>query len=72
MDLKIKCLRSDQGGEYILEEFFDFCEQHGIKRKFFVAKTLQQNGVAKRMNRTFQQMACAMLDESETLDNFWG
>ena len=32
LDLKIKCLRSDRGGEYISDEFFDFCEQHGIKR----------------------------------------
>jgi len=31
-DLKIKCLRSDKGGEYISNEFFDFCEQHGIKK----------------------------------------
>ena len=32
LDLKIKCLISDQGVEYISNEFFDFCEQHGIKR----------------------------------------
>jgi len=30
-DQKIKCLRSDPGGEFIWDEFFDFCEQHGIK-----------------------------------------
>jgi len=32
LDLKIKCLRSDRGGEFISDEFLDFCEQHGIKR----------------------------------------
>ena len=31
LDLKIKCLRSDQGGEYISDEFFYFCEHHCIK-----------------------------------------
>ena len=31
LDLKIKFLRSDQGGEYISDELFYFCEQHGIK-----------------------------------------
>jgi len=43
--LKIKCLRSDRGGEYISNNFFDFCEHHGIKGKFSIAET-QQNGVA--------------------------
>ena len=57
LDLKIKCLRSNQGGEYISYEFFDFCEQHGIKRQFYVAGTPQKNGMAERMNRTVQQMA---------------
>ena len=72
LDLKIKFLRSDRGGEYISDEFFDFCEQHGIKRQFSVARTPKQNGVEKRMNRTIQQIACAMLDESGTPDTFWG
>eukprot|EP00253_Pinus_taeda_P036359 PITA_36359 len=31
-DRKIKCLRSNRGGEFTSDEFFDFCEQHGIKR----------------------------------------
>ena len=46
LDLKIKCLRSDRGGEYISIELFDFFEQHGIKRQFYVVGTPQQNGVA--------------------------
>ncbi|KAI4338269.1 hypothetical protein L6164_016611 [Bauhinia variegata] len=29
---KIKCLRSDNGGEYISKEFAEFCDQEGIKR----------------------------------------
>jgi hypothetical protein len=72
LDLKIKCLRSDRGGEYTSNEFIEFCEQHGIKRQFSVAGTPQQNGVAERMNRTIQQMARAMLDDSGTPDTFWG
>ena len=49
LDLKIKCLRSAQGGEYISDEFFDFCENHGIKRQFSIARTPQQNGVVEKV-----------------------
>jgi len=71
-DCKIKCLKSDRGGEFTSDEFFDFCEEHGIKRKFSTARTLQQNGVVERMNRIVQQMAVNMLNESGTPAIFWG
>jgi len=64
LDRRIKCLRSDRGGEFTSDEFFDFCEEHGIRREFSTSRTPQQNGVVERMNRMAQQMACAMLDES--------
>ena len=69
---KMKCLRSDRGGEFTSNEFFDFCEEHGIRREFSTSRTPQQNGVVERMNRTIQQMARAMLDESGTPATFWG
>eukprot|EP00253_Pinus_taeda_P027603 PITA_27603 len=71
-DCKIKCLRSDRGGEFTSDEFFNFCEKHGIKRQFSTARTPQRNGVVERMNITIQQMARAMLDETETPATFWG
>jgi len=43
-DRRIKCLRFDEGGEFTLDEFFDFCEEHGIRREFSTARTPQQNG----------------------------
>jgi hypothetical protein len=36
---KVKCLRTDNGTKYTNDEFWDFCEQHGIKRHFTVRKT---------------------------------
>jgi transposase InsO family protein len=56
MDSKIKCLRSDNGREFTLKEFMDFCSKHGIKRQFFVSRTPQQNGVVERKNKTIQEM----------------
>ena len=36
---KLKCLRSDNGGELTSKEFNLFCENHGIKRQFSAART---------------------------------
>jgi transposase InsO family protein len=52
MDSRIKCLRYDNGGEFTSKEFMDYCNSHGIKRQFFVARTPQQNGVVERKNMT--------------------
>eukprot|EP00253_Pinus_taeda_P011464 PITA_11464 len=72
LDHKIKCLRSDRVGDFTSNEFFDFCEEHGIRRELSTTRTPKQNGVVERMNRTVQQMARAMLDESGTPTTFWG
>jgi transposase InsO family protein len=71
MDSKIKCLRSDNGGEFTSKEFMDYCSSHGIKRQFSVARTPQQNGVVERKNMTIQEMARTMLMDSKLTDIFW-
>eukprot|EP00253_Pinus_taeda_P025292 PITA_25292 len=50
--LHIKVLRTDRGGEYISKEFLRFCRENGIHKQFTARYTPQQNGVAKRKNRT--------------------
>jgi transposase InsO family protein len=71
MDSKIKCLRSDNGGEFTSKEFMDYCNNHGIKRQFFIARTPQQNGVVERKNKTIQEMARTMLMDLKLTDIFW-
>jgi transposase InsO family protein len=41
MDSKIKCLRSDNGGELTSKEFMDYCSNHGIKMQFSATRTPQ-------------------------------
>ncbi|XP_059078112.1 uncharacterized protein LOC131067887 [Cryptomeria japonica] len=71
IDAKIKCLRSDRGGEFTSNEFEDFCAEHGIRRQLSATRTPQRNGVVERKNRTIQEMARAMLNESKIADTFW-
>ncbi len=58
--LKIKKLRSDNGGEYEDNEFKKFCYQNGIKLIRTVRSTPQQNGTAERMNKTLTERARSM------------
>ena len=42
----IEVLRSDRGGEYMSNEFMEFCKYYGIKRQFTARYTPQENRVA--------------------------
>ncbi|GJY96432.1 retrovirus-related pol polyprotein from transposon TNT 1-94 [Tanacetum coccineum] len=68
---KIKCLRTDNGGEYTGDEFDTFYMQEGIKRQFTTAYTPQQNGVAEQMNRTLLERARVMLATASLGKSFW-
>ena len=58
---KIRVLRTDNRGEYTSNEFMEYCSTEGIKKEHTVPHTPQQNGVAKRKNRTMVGAAKAML-----------
>jgi hypothetical protein len=70
-DMKIKCLRSDNGGEFVSKEFNRYCDENGIRRHFSVIETPQQNGVVERKNRTVMEMARTMLNESKLSNILW-
>jgi hypothetical protein len=57
---RLKCLGSNNGGEYCIKEFDDYCSYHGIHREKTVPRTPQENGVSERMNRTIMERARSM------------
>ena len=71
IDMKIKCLRSYNGGEFVSKEFNKYCDDNGIKRHFSVTETPQQNGVVERKNRTVMDMERTMLNESKLSNVLW-
>lgn len=68
---KIKCLQSDNGKEYVNQEFDDFLKKNGIKRRLTVTHTPEQNGVAEGKNRTLVKMGRCLLIQSNLPSSFW-
>ncbi|GJT53469.1 pyrophosphate-energized membrane proton pump 2 isoform X1 [Tanacetum coccineum] len=56
LEKTIKALRSDQGGEYISQEFKDYLKACGIVQQLTRPYTPQHNGVSERRNRTLLDM----------------
>jgi transposase InsO family protein len=63
--------RTDRGGEFTSNEFNKFCQDNGIRRQLTAAYTPQQNGVAKRRNRTIMNMVRCLLSEKEMPKSLW-
>ena len=68
---KIKCLRSDRGGEYLSDEFSAYLRKAGTVRNLTVHHTPEHNGVAERLNRTLLEKVRAMLHESDLPKFLW-
>ena len=68
---KLKCLRTDNGGEYVSKAFVDFCDSKGIKRELTAPYNPSQNGVAERVNRTIQEKVRSMLSNADLTQGFW-
>ncbi|GKD90480.1 putative ribonuclease H-like domain-containing protein, partial [Tanacetum coccineum] len=65
LDHKVKRIRYDNETEFKNREMNQFCEMKGILRQYSVARTPQQNGVAKRRNRTLIEV------DSKLPTTFW-
>nr|GFB50022.1 hypothetical protein [Tanacetum cinerariifolium] len=71
LSLMVKVIRCDNGTEFKNSDLNQFCGLKGIKREFSVPRTPQQNGIAKRKNRTLIEAARTLLADSLLLIPFW-
>jgi transposase InsO family protein len=68
---QVKDLRSDNGGEYISNEFKYFCRREGIQRELIAPHNPQQNGVTEKKNRMIVGAARAMLHDQGLPMHLW-
>ena len=67
----LKSLRTNNGGEFISQEFIDYCSKHGIRHEKSVLSSPQHNGIAERMNGIVEKVIC-MLRTTKLPKSFWG
>ena len=68
---RLKCLRSERGGEFISNEFNKFCIERGIKRQVSAPGTPKQNGIAERRNRSIMDCAITLMIEKNIAIKYW-
>lgn len=66
---KLKCLKSDRGGEFTSNKFNEYCDEHGIKRQLTAPRKPQQNGIGERRNRSIVECARTLLIRKELHTN---
>ena len=69
--MKLKCLKTDRGGEFNSFEFAKFYEDNGICRHLTAPYSPQQNGVTERKNRTIVSMMRTLLFEKNLPKALW-
>nr|KAJ0213750.1 hypothetical protein LSAT_V11C400160130 [Lactuca sativa] len=82
LNKKIKCVRSDRGGEYYGRydgsgeqrpgPFAIFLEECGIVPQYIMPGSPSMNGVSERCNRTFKDMVRSMISHSTLPESLWG
>ncbi|GJS50531.1 retrovirus-related pol polyprotein from transposon TNT 1-94 [Tanacetum coccineum] len=67
----LRILRTDNGGEYMSNEFEGFLRQQGVIHQVTDPYSPQQNGVFERKNKMVMEMARSMLYEKKLPKTFW-
>ncbi|GKC07597.1 putative ribonuclease H-like domain-containing protein, partial [Tanacetum coccineum] len=66
-----KLVKGNLVREFKNNDIIEFCRSKGVKREYSNARTLQQNKVAERKNRTLIEAARTMLADSFLPNTFW-
>jgi hypothetical protein len=72
LEREIKQVRSDRGGEYLSNDFGEYCAEHGIIHETAAPYSPQSNGVGKRKNQTLTDLVNVMLDSLGLPKSWWG
>nr|GEZ85957.1 retrovirus-related Pol polyprotein from transposon TNT 1-94 [Tanacetum cinerariifolium] len=71
LKVHVRRIRTDNGTEFVNQTLREYYEQVDISHETFVARSLQQNGVVKRRNRTLIEAAHTMLIYAKALLFLW-
>ena len=69
-ECRVKCIRSDNGTEYVNKDFDRYLKECGIQRQLTAPYSPKQNGVAERANRTLLDGARSLLHYAALPGNF--
>ncbi|KAH9120173.1 hypothetical protein AeMF1_007522 [Aphanomyces euteiches] len=69
--VKLKCLRLDNGGEYLSVSFTNHLKTLGVTHETSAVDSQWQNGKAERFNRTLFEMAMAMMRHADMSRHWW-
>jgi len=67
----ISTIKFDHGEEFQNKRFDKFCSKFEINHNFSVPRTPQQNGVVERKNRSLEEFARTMLNETNLPKYLW-
>nr|GEY13939.1 hypothetical protein [Tanacetum cinerariifolium] len=71
LKVPVRCIRTDNGTEFVNQTLHEYYEQVGISHETSVARSPQQNGVIERRNRTLIEAARTMLIYAQALLFLW-
>lgn len=68
---KLKAIRTDNGREFVNENFEVYCRKYGVKHELTNVYSPEENGVVERYNQTVTAGIRTLLSESNLPKSFW-